>query len=320
VLTLPLELDVRASEGKDFVSQRLAIGARDVAWDAVGGKLYALTVTTGGNALVEVDPQSGTVLRSVSMATEPRRLTLSPNGQYAYVTFEPSPLVQRYRLADLAHDVDIALPGFAIARELAVAPGAPGTFAAVLDDAGQPLRVAIFDGATPRAQTFAGLNNGGVYNDLGFVWSSDATRLYVAQYRTPGVISFDVSAAGLTQAAFTGIAGFVPPIRGAGPRIYSTSGQLFDIATLTAQPAQAISVAGCCANVLEVDAAQGRLFLNVADGIERRSLDGNGRLAIATLPANSAANGSTVRWGNDGLALITSDGTLVILSGSFVKP
>ena len=316
-LSLPLELDVRASEGKEFLSRRLDAGAQDVAWDSVSGRLYILRVTATGNALVEIDPLTGASLRSVSITPEPDRLRLSDDGQFAYIASQDFGPLQRYRLADLSHDLDVPLPGFSVVRQLAVAPGAPGTIAVLLDDPGQPLRVSIYDGATVRPQGYVSAYPIYVANEMNIVWGADASRLHLSQYQTPGVIDFDVSAAGLAQIGFTSIPGFVPPIQGDGGKIVGGKGIVFDTATKTTQTTQA---PGCCGERLQaVDANLGNLFRQINDGIERVDLDGSGRLAIATLPATSTGNGTLVRWGDAGLALVTYDGKLVILEGSFVK-
>ncbi len=76
----------------------------------------------------------------------------------------------------------------------------------------------------------------------------------------------------------------------------------------------------CCETVVR-DTLQGRAF-SAGSGLRSHSLATGGEIATAWVPGLSGGRyfPPPIRWGRDGLALLTYDGELVLLNGTFVAP
>jgi hypothetical protein len=77
----------------------------------------------------------------------------------------------------------------------------------------------------------------------------------------------------------------------------------------------------CCGNVA-IDIPRDRAF-RFDGGLKSYTLSTGKELSIVSYPTQlsvSTAGTPPIRWGTNGLALVTYDGRLIILSGTFVAP
>ena len=67
----------------------LGLPVNDIAWNPVDGLIYATVASSGGqglgNSLVGIDPNTGTIQKTIFVGSEPNRLALSTDGTQAFV-------------------------------------------------------------------------------------------------------------------------------------------------------------------------------------------------------------------------------------------
>jgi hypothetical protein len=313
-----------------------------MTWDAPSARLYLAVPPTApvhGNSVIALDPVSGALGPSAAIGNFPLALAASDDGQFLYVAPRDSNELFRLRLPALALDDSIPLGGngnqnFA-ARFVAVAPGLPHTVAVgrtVLPFGGDD-NLAIFDGATQRPSVITRNDLPVGHMILDLHWRSP-TSLYGqgSNNAVPSLYDLAASPSGL------GVAGSQPiaPVQSSGDkhfsfangRVYLSEGTEFDPATGAVAgaffaPDSSHRLVGILA-----DPANGRVFGLSKDSFTSAALhayDIHTRALIATVPMfNVSLAGNTPtrlhRWGNDGLALLSGDGRLMLVHGAFVTP
>jgi DNA-binding beta-propeller fold protein YncE len=118
---------------------KVAITATEVAFDPVGGKLYASVpgnAATYANNVVEVDPATGVVTRAVYVGSSPRRMAISDDGRYLYVGIDGAYAVRRVDLTTMTAGLQFGLgahswSGPNMAYDIAVVPGDAASVAVV---------------------------------------------------------------------------------------------------------------------------------------------------------------------------------------------
>ncbi len=113
----------------------IPLQANDIAWDATRQVIYvamAADAPANANTIGVLDPVSGTFLSFAPVGSNPRRLEISPDGQYLYVGLRGASEIQRLSLPSLALDATLqlgtlhgSLPLYA--REMHVSPASPRT-------------------------------------------------------------------------------------------------------------------------------------------------------------------------------------------------
>ncbi len=316
--------------------------AIDITANPVDGHLF---VSRNGydrdqpNTIAEIDPQTGAILSSRSIATDPGPLTVSGDGQFLYVGTQGTGAVDRFTLPGLASSYHYVLGwndalglGFGYAvflpMELQVAPGQPHTVAvqmASVDPISPTQRggIRILDDATPRPNV---INNfpSGVSRDS-IQWDSTATKLFAVDNESTGFaflwMSVDASGVQPVGGAGNAIATFYADIHydGVTNRVYSDDGYIIDPATGARDGS--FAAAGGTATV---DGAINKAFYlssGTNGGVKITSYDLHSYALIATLELPNVAAFPTrlVRWGGNGLAFNGADGEVWIISGSFVN-
>ncbi|MEM1261329.1 MAG: hypothetical protein AAGH76_02955 [Pseudomonadota bacterium] len=119
---------------------RVDLPTKSVA--AVAGADYVLALTPSSavadpNAVVSVNLATGLVDQSVSFATEPEAVAVTPDGAVAYVTFREEPVVRRIDLSTFTVTDTIAIPddpidGVQFGRDIAVSPADNNEFVVAL--------------------------------------------------------------------------------------------------------------------------------------------------------------------------------------------
>jgi hypothetical protein len=198
-------------------------------------------------------------------------------------------------------------------RHVAVAAGAPETIAVSQMMPAPERSIAIYDGVVKRGQEVSV----GSY----MAWNSTGTELYSVG-----------SSNALSRWAFTPgglelVETVAPTERGPGTvrqmfmesgLLYFGSGKRFDPATGAFETWLQLP---CCDFTVALDTLQGRAF-SAGSGLRSWSLATGNEMATAWIPELSGGRyiPPPIRWGRDGLALLTYDGELVLINGTFVAP
>ena len=224
---------------------------RDVVLVAV-----APSVPTLGNHLVEMDPHTGALGRSVAIGADPRALAVADDGSRAYVGGLGSNDVTEVDLSTFTVTQRFSLgvgpsSGGRFADDILVQPGNPSVIAVSMRNEGLTPRhegVAIFDEGVPRP-TATPRHTG----PDEITWSDDPNVLYGYNDDSTayGFYVLTVDASGVTMTSpgslFTGSQ---QDLEHAGGEIVATNGQVVDPATLSRVGGYAAS------GPLEVDVAE----------------------------------------------------------------
>ncbi len=139
--------------------RQLAVVARHVVYDGVSQRLFASVASRGAyeDRIAIIEPRSGVVERYISVGATPNRLALSDDGRFLYVGLDGEYAVRRVLLPSLTPEdrFDLGTSVWGTRRyaiDLAVLPGATGSFAVVLgtSSVSGPIGVAVFDGGNQR--------------------------------------------------------------------------------------------------------------------------------------------------------------------------
>lgn len=327
----------------------------DVAWEPHTGRLYLAIGSNAGfypNCVIAFDPETGTITNSAFAGSEPSTLAVSDDGQYLYVGLTGANAVQRFRLPSLTLDLTIQSdadefqPGASggqplFAQALEVAPGMPQTIGVArsvavatlipygqFNAASEPGALEVFDNATARPYTLNDLDNA---NSL--AWGADSNTLYGAQNLAQGTL---VSAIATGNGTFHAGPDF-PAMPGSFPdSIAFASGLIYDNSASVLNPAtsQVSATYVGAAGTVRPDAANNRVFYaSFPAGASGTVSPNSFQLSVFDLSTGAPLGTATIyngqvqgrikrmiRWGVDGLALVTAQGQLVVLSGSLIAP
>ncbi len=308
-------------------SQVVRVRAADVAFSEVTNTLFATARAADSlypNRLVEIDPATGSVARSVAIGSDPRLLAMASDGRQLYVGVDGQNAVRRVDVTTFVPGIELSLGGDGFlgptyAGDLAVLPGRPLSVAVTRYYRGvsPPLAgTTIFDDAVARPNTGPGHTGG---SRIEFAGSDSLLFGYNNLSTGFNLFTFSVEPTGLRLLRDVGslITGFSTEIVGAAGRIYGTNGIVVD----AERQSQAGTFAGG-AIALHVDPALGRAFAMFAGRID--VIDINTFLTIGSVPIAEAGGGSgfppsatvyrMVRCGAQCLAW--ADGTRVVLARS----
>ena len=345
----PSMLFVGSSGGSSFAQIVSTQSAQDIAFDPVRNLFYlsvAATAATNPNSIAVLDPSTGAITSVVPVpaGSEPNLLAISDDVQFLYVGFDGTSSVQRYTLPALKPDVNIPLgtdpdfgPYFAV--DLQVAPGAPHTIAvsrgvqnfAFIAEGG----LVIFDDATPRPMKVpAGIGTGDLLDT--FQWTSDATTIFAADTESGGANLFykiPVTSAGASSAQIIGPVGsFGKRIHfdHASGRFYSDGGPIRDSSGTVNGIFDVSQPSDPYFTVMVPDPNLGAAFfaknsvLTPAVGVQIDSFELAHLSLLDSIQLNDGVTGDPIRllrWGQNGLALVTDSlGQVVLLGGDFVGP
>lgn len=133
-----------------------------LAWDSVGGRLYATvsgTSSASPNSILVIDPATGKVVATKPISNEPNALAVSDDGRFLYVGLDGAGTVQRLRLPGLELDVTLSLGSDLydrpyVAGNMKARPGAAHTLAVSRLSVGiyppETGGLQVFDDAVPR--------------------------------------------------------------------------------------------------------------------------------------------------------------------------
>lgn len=332
---------------QSFSISMVPVQANDLAWDPTSQQLYLAVASgnaTSANSITALNPQTGALGSSISTGSEPGRLSISSDGAYIYAAVKTAGTVQRYALPGLQHDLDIPLGsgffGAYFAIDLAAQPGSPRSVAISrgTNDVSPTEQggVLIYDDATARPQSIPGAYPGPIDS---LFWNSNGQVLYGVDTETsPALYLYTMSASSAGVQLQSNTVPAATHFDATTGYLYSDPGKVIDPAT------------GAVIGIFPTDTVQGGFDgapLMVTDGqlniayFLGRTNDGGSMYNYAleaydltsfrllgSIPIlNMAGTPSRmVRWGSNGLAILTGDARgkgapgdgVYLVSGAFV--
>ncbi len=328
----------------------LALGANHMVYDPFSRKIMA-SVSTGsstvaGNSLVAITPETASIGTPLVLSAQPTKLALSGSGNVLYAGLLNTQSIVRYSM--LAGTADtIAIPVSTnysnttpAAYELAVQPGTDDTLAMSINYYYGGFGIYDYTASTKMIAARSSVSNN-YYNPdcLRFL---DRVNLF-GNSDSSNILSFTVNSTGLASTTGTNynlnrfccfnIVGGKAYASQGGVATLSSSGTVNQIGSFTLPASYSYGTAGNAP--VAPDPSLGQVFFpgnttltgygNV-DGL--LSYDTGTYLRNGALPLNMPTiEGNTsynqldlVRWGQDGLAALTSTGHLYLVRGPFVVP
>jgi hypothetical protein len=325
----PATFFVGTSGGSNYAMVVLKQWANDIMYNAAHQVIYLSVpgaAPTAANSIAVLDLASASITSSTPAGTDPDALAISDDDQYLYAGIDGTAAVERFALPSLSLDLTIPLGqnatyGPYYALDLQVAPGSPHTTAVSLGSSNATESalggVVIFDDAVARATTAPGYSASGHLFDS-IQWGAGATALYASNTETSGFdfYTLSVNSSGVTfdndyPLSFAAYGARIHFDRGNG-LVYSDTGQTIN--PLTGNPLQQFFTDG----PMVPDSSINRAFY----------VDLNGDVMAYNEATFSEMSSFTVpyiefplrmiRWGTNGIAFNTLDGSVYLIGGTFV--
>jgi trimeric autotransporter adhesin len=330
----------------------LTLGVNHILFDPYSREIMA-SVGSGsssitGNSIVAIDPETVTVGSPVSIGSQPENMALTSDGQILYTILIGSQSVARFNMLTQSADYTYPIPSIPAASGIQGVRGVatqPGTEDTVNLDLGSWAGNAISDfdpvhkTAAIRGQA-SGPYSGSCVSFL------DATNLLAFDTDTSGATldHYTVTAAGFTyynyqQYSESTLNGF-GCFKIDGGLAFANAGGVANPATVPATQIGVYKVSGggifSTFDGMVPDTSLGSTFFLVdtnagnlggaVDGVT--SFDQKTFLRTATVSLNMGAIEGTssyggvdlIRWGQDGLAVLTSGNHIYLMRGGFVVP
>ena len=333
------------------IYQVLTVGINHVLYEPFSRKIYAAigsgSSSVTGNSIAQITPETGAISTPVYVGSQPSKMAFSDDGNLLYSLLTGANSIARFNVATNQTEFSIsptvtnyggATTGF---RDVAVQTGSENT---IVVDFGYTSGMAIID-VDPVAKTGTIRGSGtGLYTGTSLHFY-DANTLYLFntdtwqtldQYSiTPAGFSFDISHKSSTLLNFG-------TFRLIGKIGYADAGGAADVTTKPAtqmgifKPVNGSTFAS--AQVVAPDPSLAQVFFFASTGANP-NISANGPDGLVAynpqtympqeiLPLNiGTIEGSAsyspvdlIRWGQDGLAALTSTGHLYILRGAAVVP
>ncbi|WP_299698510.1 hypothetical protein [Hydrocarboniphaga sp.] len=335
--TVQLTYVVDGSAGTDYQVTTLPIVTGGIVWSDVTKKIYALIPGDSPlypDTIAQIDPFLGEIETAVSLITTPGTLSMSRDRQYLYAA-APG-IVYRLRVSDLGVESTISLAANQYVTAIKEAPDSPNTIAIELPT--PTTTVTVFDNGAARPQSIVSTDA----EFLGaFSWGNDSNSIFAGLSTSTGHFVERVTASngGLsavqTAPADTslGVLLFSGDLQFSAGTLYWDGGAAFD--TNTMKLVAPFTFAPNSDNVprsyrLALDAPRDRAYFLTNEQsatagpsvvtIEGVELSTRKELWVARFPSQNIS-GQLIRWGDDGLAFVTSGGSesLVLMSGPLVE-
>ena len=325
--------------GPNTQIEAVDLAGQDMAWDALRGLLYvAVTDPQGlyGNSLAVVSPASATIQSTMFLGNQPSSLGISDDDVYLYTGFQTASVIKRIALSDLSLNLTIPLTLGGISESFAgdvkVAPGQNQTIAVSMGNIDIEPRngggLAIFDNAVQRP--------GAIPQDIPaykFTWGKDATSLIGhsdPEFTPQSLAIYPISGTGLSSSSAYGTAynlGLRPHYDAGTNLVYSDFGAITN--PVTGASAGTLPTSN---GVMVPDSSLNRAYVlhssssqSGAYSLDIYSLQPQTLLRTITLPGFSGYPTQMLRWGTEGLAILTDNqttpgtGLLYLLQGSDIS-
>jgi len=332
----------------------ITLGANHIIYDPYSRKIMASvgsgSSTVTGNSIVAITPDTATIGTAVPIGSQPTNLALTSDGQILYTILSGSQNVARFNMVTQQADFTFPIPnnssfdgGIAL-RGIAAQPGTENTIAL---DIASFTGNAIYD-VNPNAKSAAIRGQASGPYSGSCITFLDAGDMLAFDTDTSGATldHYTVTSAGFTyynyqQYSESTLNGF-GCFKLSGGLAFGNAGGVANPATVPATQMGVFPVTGggefSTSTGLAPDTSLQEAFFLVntgagttasygtIDGI--RAFDQNTFLPSANVFLNmEAIEGNTsfsgldlIRWGQDGLAVLTSSGHIYLLRGAFVVP
>ena len=294
----------------------LALGAQDLAYDRWRNRLY---VSSGGDSVAIVAPDTGEILGTIPVAPVTGRLKISDNGEFLYIGVSNSLGVARVNLFTSNLDLIFGTAGEGFGspsalKEFETLPGAPRSLVVGTGGDSSFGTVKVYDDGIPRPQQMID-SAGAAYLEFG-----SATNILYANghalsgYRRYRVIQIDSN--GVSEVAWNES---VPTSLGdfeyAGGLLYATTGDL--LAPATGAVVGHINGLGG-GTLVEPDTAQNRVFFLTPGGgtvwwLLAYELGGLSPVASLSISNVFGTPVNLVRWGTNRFAFNTTSNRLYLV-------
>jgi hypothetical protein len=306
----------------------LPIDVLEQVYDPANGLIHAYTSATSSSypqSLVSIDPVTARVVASTPLSMAPWALAVSADGQYLYVmsTVKGSP-IQRYKVSGLVPDLSIPLSGTGYAQGVSVSSASPTIIAVtstvVVGNNPQQWQLQIFDGATPRANSYLAPVS---VTLLSPVWTADNAGVVVPG---GGINVFAVDAQGVSLSKVVPVGG---PFNGSlhANIFYDNDGNVIDTAGPVALLGQMADHGKPISSQYVENPAIDKSFTLESDSFQNRYLTSYSATQFYAIDSvqvplanglSGPSGGSMTLWGSDGIAW-GEGGSLVIAHGSFAQ-
>jgi tetrahydromethanopterin S-methyltransferase subunit B len=186
----------------------------DEIWDAQHGRLYVSAATqdpANPNTIASIDPVAGKISSTVAAGNDPHLLTISSDSSYLWASLDGSHAVQRFLLPSLAKDISFPLPNMPdvdppgwpqVLSSLQAAPVNPHTIALVLRGSNGVL---VYDDTTRRPVSVPSWEpGGGPFLDF-IQWGMDDSTIYGTEDETMdagGIGTLAVNSSGVSLVSY----------------------------------------------------------------------------------------------------------------------
>jgi len=218
---------------------QINIPVNDIAFSTQTGMLYATVPSqaglTYGNRLIEIDPETGAITRSVFVGSEPNVIAISPDADVAYVGLDGAGAVRPVDLVTISAGTQFSLGassffGTYYANDIAVLPGSPGTVVVALRVNGVSPSysgVVVFDEGVPRPVSVSATSG---VDTIGFGLLPETLYGYNNETSSFDLLRMTISDSGVSVAKSVPalITGYGARILTDGDTIFGTSGATVD--------------------------------------------------------------------------------------------
>ncbi len=317
----------------------LSIPNNDIVYNAADGLIYASVPATSlgaiGNAVVGIDPNTGSIMRTIQVGTNPNKLALSTDGTQLFVGIDGAGAVAQINLAQgkvvnqfsLGGGSGIYNPPYTAAY-LAAVPGLPNSVAVATQGIIWGSGVTIFDSGVPRTgSTVSGVGGG----PLSF--GSSASTLYLG---SGYVDALTVGSTGITKSTQLASTNYtLPALQYDSGALYLSSGQVLNASTGALNGTFYTTGTAQANGPVVSDSTLGRAFMAVSSYTGSAAIyvfDETSFSLIGSIPVNDLGTSGystnfrkIVRWGQNGLAVaavpsaFTSNNQIYILQSPLVK-
>jgi hypothetical protein len=319
----------------------VGVTASGMLYDPWGQTLYVTVPGTVdyGNTILPVNPVTGAVGTTVVVGSEPTVMAETSDGNYLYISLTGSYSVAQFNLLNQSLVTTIILG--TTATSMAAMPGTDSTLAMTINNVWDPFGIFDISGSNGTFRTNLSGYSGAENPEF-----PDASHVYAAFGNT--FYRYSVNAAGLTlidSTTLQDLAGYNGQFQVANGLIYGGDGGI-----INPNPTPPVQIATLPAIELPGSVEAGEVEGSVADpSLQKQFLMFNNfggstaydlvrydltsylpesALALPSSLATIGSNWTMVRYGQDGIALLTTtayngngpDTLLVLLRGPFVAP
>lgn len=316
----------------------ISIPNNDLVYNSVDGLLYASVPAASaggiGNAVVGIDPFTGTITRQIQVGTNPNKLALSTDGSQLFVGIDGASAVAQISLPQgkivnqftLGGGPGIYNPPYT-ALYLAAVPGQPNSVAVSVS--GSPFGgndVVIFDSGVARTGSSVSVGQG----PLSF--GSSASTLYLG---SSYVDALTVGATGITSSTQLAATSGLSWLQYDNGSLYLSNGQVLNAASGTLKGTFYSSGSSQASGPVASDSALGRAFMAVSNFSNTAAIyifDETSFNLVGSIPVNDLGTSGyptnfrkIVRWGQNGVAVaavpssFTSNNQIYIFQSPLVK-